>query len=113
MIYSKGSDQEVVKFDGMVTTTMKDGKPNTAMKGKYSIVSATGALAEIKGEGTYSGYFTAEDKYHVDWEGFVPARRRLAPTPRSDFVKTDRTGRLLPCGPLGFHQPHSIVEQRL
>ena len=69
VIYSKGSDQEVVKFDGIVTTTMKDGKPNTAMKGKYSVVSATGALAGIKGEGTYSGYFTAQDKYHVDWEG--------------------------------------------
>jgi hypothetical protein len=69
VIYSKGFDQEVVKFDGMVTTTMKDGKPNTAMKGKYSIVSAAGALAGIKGEGTYSGYFTAEDKFHLDWEG--------------------------------------------
>ena len=69
VIYTKGSDQEVVRFDGDVATTMKDGKPNTTMKGKYVLVSGTGALAGIEGEGTYSGYFTSEDKFHVDWEG--------------------------------------------
>ena len=69
VIYAKGSDQQVVKIDGMVTTAMKDGQPNTTFKGKWSVVSTKGALAGIKGEGTYSGYFTAEDKYHVDWEG--------------------------------------------
>ena len=69
VIYAKGSDQQVVKIDGMVTTTMKDGKPNTTFKGKWAVVNAKGALAGTEGEGTYSGYFTAEDKYHVDWEG--------------------------------------------
>ena len=69
VIYTKGSDRQVVKFDGTVTTTMKDGKPNTTMKGKYVLVNGTGALAGIEGEGTYAGYFTAEDKFHVDWEG--------------------------------------------
>ena len=69
VIYAKGSDQQVVKIDGMVTTAMKDGQPNTTFNGKWVVVSAKGALAGIKGEGTYSGYFTAEDKYHVDWEG--------------------------------------------
>ena len=33
------------------------------------VVNGKGALAETKGDGTYAGYFTAEDKYHVDWEG--------------------------------------------
>ena len=69
VIYTDGSDQEVVKFDGMVSTTMKDGKPSITMKGTYVLVGGTGALAGIEGEGTYSGYFTAEDKFHVDWEG--------------------------------------------
>jgi hypothetical protein len=69
VIYAKESDQQVVKIDGMVTTTMKDGRPNTTFKGKWVIVDGKGALAGTKGEGTYSGYFTAEDKYHVDWEG--------------------------------------------
>jgi hypothetical protein len=39
------------------------------MKGKYVLVGGAGALAGIEGEGTYSGYFTAEDKFHIDWEG--------------------------------------------
>ena len=69
VIFSKGSDQLIVKFEGNVTTTLKDGQPKTTMKGKYAIVSATGALAGTQGEGSYSGYFTAEDKYRIDWEG--------------------------------------------
>jgi hypothetical protein len=69
VIYVKDPDQQVIKIEGMVTTTMKDGKPNTTVKGNWVVVNGKGALAETKGEGTYSGYFTAEDKYHVDWEG--------------------------------------------
>lgn len=69
VIYSKGADQEVVEIDGMVTTTMKDGQPNTTFKGNWVIVSGAGALTGIEGSGTYTGYFTAADKYHVDWEG--------------------------------------------
>jgi hypothetical protein len=69
VIYQKGSDQEVVRFEGQVTTTMKDGHPDTRMKGKYELVGGTGALSGIQGDGTYTGYFTAEDKYHVDWQG--------------------------------------------
>ena len=69
VIFEKGSDRLIVKFEGDVTTTMKDGKPNTTMKGTYAIAGATGALAGTQGEGNYSGYFTAEDKYRIDWDG--------------------------------------------
>ena len=69
VIFSKGSDQLIVKFEGNVTTTLKDGPPKTTMKGSYAIVSATGELAGTQGEGSYSGYFTAEDRYRIDWEG--------------------------------------------
>jgi hypothetical protein len=69
VMFSKGSDQLIVQFEGNVTTTLKDGKPNTTMKGKYVFVSATGALAGMQGEGSYSGHFTAEDKCHIDWTG--------------------------------------------
>jgi hypothetical protein len=69
VIFKEDADQQVVKFNGAVTTTMQDGQPKTTMKGKYVIVDGTGALAGIEGEGTYAGYFTAKDKYHVDWEG--------------------------------------------
>ena len=69
VIYSKGPDQLVVKINAMVTTTMKDGQPNTTFKGSFSAVDGKGALAGTEGKGTYSGYFTAEDKFNVDWEG--------------------------------------------
>ncbi|MGI8851749.1 MAG: hypothetical protein ACR2GC_00320 [Methyloceanibacter sp.] len=39
------------------------------MKGTYEIVAATGALAGTKGAGTYTGHFTAEDKFQVNWDG--------------------------------------------
>jgi hypothetical protein len=69
VIFSKGPDQLIVRFEGNVTTTLNDGKPNTTMKGSYAIVSVTGVLAGMQGEGNYSGHFTAEDKYHIDWDG--------------------------------------------
>jgi hypothetical protein len=69
VIFTKGGDEEVVKVDGAVTTVMKDGKPNVTFGGSYKIVSGKGALAGMKGSGSYTGYFTAEDAYHVDWKG--------------------------------------------
>ena len=81
VIFSKSSDQQIVRFEGKVTTTMKDGKPNTTMKGTYAIVAGTGALAGSEGEGTYSGYFTAGDKYHIDWEGTRTAQKDAMASP--------------------------------
>jgi hypothetical protein len=69
VVFSKGDDQQMVRFEGTVTTTMKDGKPNTTMKGTYSVISGTGAFAGTGGEGAYTGYFTAEDKYQLNWDG--------------------------------------------
>ena len=69
MIYSKGSDQLVDRIDGIVTTILKDGQPKTTFEGKWVIINGTGALAGIEGEGTYTGYFSADDRFHVDWEG--------------------------------------------
>jgi len=69
VIFGKGPDQLIVRFEGNVTTTLKDGQPNTTMKGSYAVISATGTLAGTQGEGNYSGYFTAEDKFQVDWDG--------------------------------------------
>jgi hypothetical protein len=69
VIYSKGSDQRVDRIDGMVTTILKDGQPKITFEGKWVIINGTGALAGIEAEGTYAGYFTADDRFHVDWEG--------------------------------------------
>jgi hypothetical protein len=68
VIYAQGSERQVVRIDGMVTTTMKDDKPNTTFKGTYTIVADDGTFG-VDGQGTYSGYFTAADKFHVDWDG--------------------------------------------
>jgi hypothetical protein len=68
VIYSKGSERQVVKIDGAVTTVMQDGQPKTTFKGTYTIVPDEGTIG-VGGKGTYSGYFTAADKFHVDWEG--------------------------------------------
>jgi hypothetical protein len=70
VIFTKGDDQQIVKINGMVTTVMKDGQPNTTIKGKWTVVKGSGRYAGIQGDGTYAGYFTAEDKFHVDWEGW-------------------------------------------
>jgi hypothetical protein len=69
VIYSKGSDQRVDRIDGIVITIPKDGQPKTTFKGKWVTINGTGALEGIKGKGTYAGYFTADDRFHVDWEG--------------------------------------------
>ena len=59
----------IAKWDGKVTTVMKDGNPMTSFKGKWDYVSGTGKYAGIKGSGDYNGYFTAKDSYVVEWKG--------------------------------------------
>ena len=75
VIYSKGSDQRVVGIEGTVATTMKNGQPNTTVKGNWTIVGGQGALAGKQGTGTYSGYFTSPDKFHVDWTGKISSEK--------------------------------------
>ncbi len=36
VIYSKGTDQQIVKIDGAVTTEIKDGRPDTKFKGSWA-----------------------------------------------------------------------------
>jgi hypothetical protein len=81
VVFSKGDDQQVVRFEGTVTTTMKDGTPNTTMNGTYAIIGATGVLAGRAGEGTYAGYFTAEDKYQLNWDGHVTPQKGAMASP--------------------------------
>jgi len=80
VIFSNGNDQEIAKVSGIITTTMKDGHPNTTFKGKWVYVKGTGHLAGTQGDGTYSGYFTAEDKFHVDWEGWHSQPQAMSDT---------------------------------
>jgi hypothetical protein len=68
-------DQRVVAIEGNVATTMKNGQPNTTFQGDWSIVGGRGALTGEKGKGTYSGYYTSPEKYHVDWTGQVTSKK--------------------------------------
>ena len=70
-LFTKGSDEQTIKVSGKVATEMNDEHPNTTLAGSWVVVSASGSLAGSKGEGTYAGYFTAEDKYHIDWKGWL------------------------------------------
>ena len=75
VIFSKGSDQRVVAIEGNVTTTMKNGQPNTTVQGNWTIVGGQGARAGEEGKGTYSGYYTSPEKYHVDWTGELSSKK--------------------------------------
>jgi len=68
-LFTKGNEEQDVKYGGKIATEMKEGHPFTTFGGDWTVVNATGPLAGSKGKGTYSGYFTAEDKYHTDWKG--------------------------------------------
>jgi hypothetical protein len=43
----------------------------TSFKGTYEKMSGTGTLQGIKGRGTYTGHFTSQTEYVVDWIGQV------------------------------------------
>lgn len=66
---TSADDSTVAKWNGKVTTVMKDGNPMTSFKGKWEYVGGSGKYQNIKGKGDYNGYFTAADAYVVDWKG--------------------------------------------
>lgn len=71
VVVRKGEDATFADIKGTVmTTTNDDGTPNIRFKGTWRYIGGTGRYDGIEGEGTYSGYYTSETTYHVDWEGF-------------------------------------------
>jgi hypothetical protein len=48
---------------------MKDGQPMTSFSGTWKKLSGTGKYEGIQGQGTYSGHFTSQTEYVVDWRG--------------------------------------------
>ena len=61
----------VAKWDGKVTTVMKDGNPMTSFKGMWVYANGTGKYAGVKGGGEYTGYFTSKDTYVLDLKGDI------------------------------------------
>jgi hypothetical protein len=69
---SKDGQETVTKWSGKVTTVLnKDGTPSTTFKGNWEKVSGTGKFQATKGSGDYSGYFTSQKDYVVDWDGYL------------------------------------------
>jgi len=69
--YTNGSDTVHAAWSGKVTTVMsQEGTPQTSFAGEWQYTGGTGPYANIKGSGTYSGHFTSQTEYVVDWKGF-------------------------------------------
>jgi hypothetical protein len=67
VIYTKGSERQIQ--DRRRGDHRHAGWPaENHLQGQLHHTAGDGTLG-INGQGTYSGYFTAEDKFHVDWEG--------------------------------------------
>ena len=66
----KGDDVLFNKWKGVLTTVIDaEGKPKSTFKGSYELINGAGAFANIKGTGTFSGYYTSPSNYVAEWEG--------------------------------------------
>ena len=59
----------VAKWNGTVSTVVKDGTPMTSFKGKWEFANGSGKFQNIKGHGVYDGYFTSATTRVVNWKG--------------------------------------------
>lgn len=64
-----GTDSTIARWNGKVTTVMKEGNPMTSSKGQWEYVGGTGKYKDIKGKGEFNSYFTSATEYTVDWKG--------------------------------------------
>jgi len=66
----KNGDTGVSRWSGKIKTVMQDDSPVTTFEGTFKFVYGTGAFKNLTGGGgTYTGHFTSETSYEVDWEG--------------------------------------------
>lgn len=66
---SNNDGSAVAKWSGTVATVMKEGNPMTSFKGKWEYVGGSGKYQNIKGNGDYNGYFTAQTTSVINWKG--------------------------------------------
>ena len=78
-LFAKGGDAQTIKVSGKIATEINDEHPNATLAGGWVVVSASGSLAGSKGEGSYAGYFTGEDRYHIDWKGWLEDWKESVP----------------------------------
>jgi hypothetical protein len=68
-IMNDGANQTFTKWEGNVTTVMKEDQPLTSFEGTWRKIDGTGKYKGVSGEGTYTGHFIAKDQYVVEWTG--------------------------------------------
>jgi len=66
---SNNDGSTVAKWNGTVSTVMKDGNPMTSFKGKWEYVGGSGKYQHIKGNGDFTGYFTSATESVINWKG--------------------------------------------
>jgi hypothetical protein len=67
--FTEGTSKVVKRFSGTTTTKMAGDKPESTIKGSWTIMSGTGKYAGITGSGTYAGRFETSTRYKVEWKG--------------------------------------------
>lgn len=67
--FTKDGDEIYAKWKGSVTTAaVAEGDPVTSFEGTFTYIKGSGKFKNIKGKGTYTGKFTSETEYTVDWQ---------------------------------------------
>jgi len=59
----------VVKWEGTVSTVLKDNIPNTSFTGTWEVLKGSGKFVDMEGQGSYNGYFTSETTRVINWKG--------------------------------------------
>lgn len=59
----------VVKWEGTVSTVVKDNVPNTSFEGSWEVLKGSGKFVGMEGHGNYDGYFTSENTRVINWKG--------------------------------------------
>jgi hypothetical protein len=60
----------LAKWRGEIKTTMgEEGTPSVTFEGRFLYISGTGEFENIKGQGSYTGSYTSDTTYVVNWTG--------------------------------------------
>lgn len=57
------------RWEGRVMTTIIKDAPEISFEGTFSWTGGTGPYVDIRGTGTFKGYYTSSTTYTVEWAG--------------------------------------------
>jgi len=67
--FSKNGETTVTKWNGKVTTVMRENVPMTSFEGSWTLATGTGQYQGVTGSGTYQGRMISPTEFTVDWKG--------------------------------------------